>query len=61
MSRDKTDGDAMIQSIKEGEQPLPIVSLMTTTGNVVNVPPVLKDPKLWTVEEKTIQKIARLA
>ncbi|GKB92137.1 hypothetical protein Tco_0964409, partial [Tanacetum coccineum] len=57
---EQTDNDAMIQSIKEGEQPLPTVSPMTTAGNAVNVPPVLKDPKLWTAKEKTIQKIARL-
>ncbi|GJV93500.1 hypothetical protein Tco_1541313 [Tanacetum coccineum] len=58
---EQTDGDAMIQPIKEGEQPLPIVSPMTTAGNAINIPPALNDPKLLTAEEKTIQKIAHLA
>nr|GEV09566.1 cell number regulator 10 [Tanacetum cinerariifolium] len=58
---EQTDGDAMIQSIKEGEQPFLIVSPMTTAGNAIHVPLALKDPKLWTAEEKRIQKIDRLA
>ncbi|GKB54360.1 hypothetical protein Tco_0905113 [Tanacetum coccineum] len=33
---------------------------MSLARTAPNVPPVLKDPKLWTVEEKRIRKINRL-
>nr|GEV81875.1 integrase, catalytic region, zinc finger, CCHC-type, peptidase aspartic, catalytic [Tanacetum cinerariifolium] len=58
---EQTDGDGMKCFLNEGEQPLPTVSIMTTAGNAGNEPPAKKDPKLWNVEEKRIQRIDCLA
>ncbi|GJS38559.1 retrovirus-related pol polyprotein from transposon TNT 1-94 [Tanacetum coccineum] len=55
------DGELLIRSITHCEQPLPVVSQVSLTGTTPNAPPVLKDPKLWTAEEKGIRKIDRLA
>ncbi|GKD48034.1 retrovirus-related pol polyprotein from transposon TNT 1-94 [Tanacetum coccineum] len=57
---DQTDGEAMINSIKNGEHPLPVVAQVSLAGTAPNAPPTLKDPKFWTVEEKKTRKIDRL-
>nr|GEZ31494.1 hypothetical protein [Tanacetum cinerariifolium] len=57
---EQTDGEAMISSIKNGDQPLPVIAQVSLAGNTQNVPPTLKDPKVWTAEEKKIRKIDRL-
>nr|GEV12408.1 copia protein [Tanacetum cinerariifolium] len=57
----KTDGEAMINSIQNGDQPLPIIAQVSLAGNAQNAPPTLKDPKFWTAEEKKTRKIDRLA
>nr|GFA46108.1 hypothetical protein [Tanacetum cinerariifolium] len=49
---EQTDGEAMINSIQNGDQPLPIIAQ--------NAPPTLKDPKFWTAEEKKTRKIDSL-
>nr|GEZ35474.1 UBN2 domain-containing protein [Tanacetum cinerariifolium] len=63
MSRDviTTDGEAMINSIHNGYQPLPVIVQVPLAGNAPNAPPTLKDPKFWTAEEKKTRKIDRLA
>nr|GEV29070.1 retrovirus-related Pol polyprotein from transposon TNT 1-94 [Tanacetum cinerariifolium] len=58
---EQTDGEAMINSIQNGDQPLPINAQVSLAGNAQNAPPTLKDPKFWTAEEKKTWKIDRLA
>nr|GEV24519.1 hypothetical protein [Tanacetum cinerariifolium] len=58
---EQTDGEAMINSIQNGDQPLPVIAQVSLAGNAQNAPPTLKDPKSWTAEEKKIRKIDRLA
>ncbi|GJU83327.1 retrovirus-related pol polyprotein from transposon TNT 1-94 [Tanacetum coccineum] len=58
---EQTDGETMINSIKNGEQPLPVVVQVSLAGTAHNAPPTLKDPKFWTTEEKKTRKIDRLA
>nr|GFA86153.1 hypothetical protein [Tanacetum cinerariifolium] len=58
---EQTDGEAMISSIQNGDQPLSVIAQVSLAGNAQNAPPTLKDPKFWTAEEKKIQKIDRLA
>nr|GEX49504.1 hypothetical protein [Tanacetum cinerariifolium] len=58
---EQTDGEAMINSIQNGNQPLPVIAQVSLARNVENVPPILKDPKFWTAEEKKTRKIDRLA
>nr|GEW29486.1 TRF-like 2 [Tanacetum cinerariifolium] len=56
-----TDGEAMINSIQNGDQPLPVIAQVSLAGTAQNAPPTLKDPKFWTVKEKKTRKINRLA
>nr|GEZ97350.1 hypothetical protein [Tanacetum cinerariifolium] len=58
---EKTNSEAMINSIKNGDQPLPVVSQVSLAETAPNAPPTLKDPKFWTAEEKKTRKIDRLA
>nr|GEV58650.1 hypothetical protein [Tanacetum cinerariifolium] len=58
---EQTDGEVMINSIRNGDQPLPVIAPVSLAGNAQNAPPTLKDPKFWTAEEKKTQKIDRLA
>nr|GEV84525.1 hypothetical protein [Tanacetum cinerariifolium] len=58
---EQTDGEAMINSIQSGDQPLPIIAQVSLARNAQNAPPTLKDLKFWTAEEKKIRKIDRLA
>nr|GFA59698.1 hypothetical protein [Tanacetum cinerariifolium] len=57
----KTDGEAMINSIQIGDQPLPVIAQVSLAGTAQNAPPTLKDPKFWNAEEKKTRKIYRLA
>nr|GEY83465.1 RNA-directed DNA polymerase, eukaryota [Tanacetum cinerariifolium] len=59
--REQTDGEAMINSIQNGDQPLPVIAQVSLAGNAHNAPPTLKDTKFWTAEEKKTRKINRLA
>nr|GEW00706.1 hypothetical protein [Tanacetum cinerariifolium] len=57
---EQTDGEAMINSIQNGDQPLPVIAQVSLAENAQNAPPTLKDPKFWTTEEKKTRKIDRL-
>nr|GEZ53756.1 hypothetical protein [Tanacetum cinerariifolium] len=58
---EQTDGEAMIKSIQNGDQPLSVVAPVSLAGTAKNAPPTLKDPKFWIAEEKKTRKIDRLA
>nr|GEU56364.1 hypothetical protein [Tanacetum cinerariifolium] len=58
---EKTDGEAMIYSIQNGDHPLPVVAQVSLAGTAPNAIPTFKDPKFWTAEEKKTQKIDCLA
>ncbi|GKB80091.1 retrotransposon ORF1, partial [Tanacetum coccineum] len=44
----QTDGKAMINSIQNGDHPLPVIAQVSLAGTAPNAPPTLKDPKFWT-------------
>ncbi|GKA45820.1 retrovirus-related pol polyprotein from transposon TNT 1-94 [Tanacetum coccineum] len=54
---EQKDGEAMINSIKNGKHPLPVVTQVSLAGTAPNAPPTLKYPKFWTAEEKKTRKI----
>nr|GFA05884.1 hypothetical protein [Tanacetum cinerariifolium] len=56
---EQTDGEATINSIQNGDQPLPVVAQVSLVETTQNAPPTLKDPKFWTAEEKKTRKIDR--
>nr|GEX74768.1 hypothetical protein [Tanacetum cinerariifolium] len=58
---EQTNCEAMINSIQNGDQPLPVIAKESLAGNAPNAPPTLKDPKFWTAGEKKTRKIDRLA
>ncbi|GJZ36550.1 hypothetical protein Tco_0582741 [Tanacetum coccineum] len=43
--KDQTDGEAMINSVKNGEHPLHVVAQVSLAGTAPNTPLTLKDPK----------------
>nr|GFD08895.1 hypothetical protein [Tanacetum cinerariifolium] len=43
--KEQTDSEAMINSIQNGDQPLPVIVQVSLAGNSHNAPPTLKDPK----------------
>nr|GEX59627.1 hypothetical protein [Tanacetum cinerariifolium] len=51
----------MINSIHNGDQPLPVITLVSFTRTAHNASPTLKHLKFWIVEEKKTRKIDRLA
>nr|GFC73096.1 hypothetical protein [Tanacetum cinerariifolium] len=57
---EKTDGEAMVNSIQNGDQPLPVIAQVSLARNAQNAPPT-RDLKFWTAEEKKTRKIDRLA
>nr|GEU40006.1 retrovirus-related Pol polyprotein from transposon TNT 1-94 [Tanacetum cinerariifolium] len=57
----KTDGEAMINSIKNGDQPLPRVTQVSIAGTTLTKQPPLKDKSMWSDQEKRVQNIDRLA
>nr|GEY65945.1 hypothetical protein [Tanacetum cinerariifolium] len=54
---EQTNGEAMINSIQNGDHPLPVITQVSLTGTTSNVPPHLKDKSMWTAEEKKIKKL----
>nr|GEX84953.1 retrovirus-related Pol polyprotein from transposon TNT 1-94 [Tanacetum cinerariifolium] len=46
-----TDGEAMINSIHNGDQPLPVIAQVSLTRNAQNAPPTLKDPNNETAKD----------
>nr|GFA27814.1 hypothetical protein [Tanacetum cinerariifolium] len=57
---EQTDGEAMINLIKNGNQPLPHVTQVSIVGTSSTEQPPLKDKSMWSDQEKRIQKIDRL-
>nr|GEX56917.1 hypothetical protein [Tanacetum cinerariifolium] len=55
---EQTDGEAMINSIQNGDHPLPVVAQVSLAGTAPNAIPTLKDPNnvtakdLWDVFER---------
>nr|GEZ90071.1 hypothetical protein [Tanacetum cinerariifolium] len=58
---EQTDREAMINSIKNGDQSLPRVTQVSIAGTSSTEQPPLKDKSMWSDQEKIIQKIDRLA
>nr|GEW99019.1 hypothetical protein [Tanacetum cinerariifolium] len=58
---EQTDGESMINSIKNGDQRLPIVTQVSIAGATSSEQPPLKDKSMWSDQEKKIRKINRLA
>nr|GFA38059.1 hypothetical protein [Tanacetum cinerariifolium] len=58
---EQTNGEAMINSIKNGDQPLPCVTQVSIAGTTSTEQPPLKDKSMWFDQEKRVQKIDRLA
>nr|GEV48672.1 hypothetical protein [Tanacetum cinerariifolium] len=59
--KEQTDGEAMINSIKNGDQPFPVIAQVSLAGNAQNAPPTLKDPNnetakyLWDALERQMR------
>nr|GEY71464.1 hypothetical protein [Tanacetum cinerariifolium] len=58
---EQTNGEVMINSIQNGDQPLPRVSQVSIAGTSSTEQPPLKDKSMWSDQKKRIQKIDRLA
>nr|GEZ64562.1 hypothetical protein [Tanacetum cinerariifolium] len=58
---EQMNGEAMINSIKNGDQPLPTVTQVSIAGATSSKQPPLKDKSMWSDQEKKIRKINRLA
>nr|GEX57977.1 hypothetical protein [Tanacetum cinerariifolium] len=58
---EQTDGEAMINSIRDNDQPLPRVNQVSIAGTSSTEQPPLKDISMWSDQEKKIQNIDRLA
>nr|GEX91259.1 hypothetical protein [Tanacetum cinerariifolium] len=58
---EQTDGEGMINCIKNGDQQLPRVTQVSIAGTSSTEQPPLKDKSMWSDQEKKIQKIDRLA
>nr|GEX67032.1 hypothetical protein [Tanacetum cinerariifolium] len=48
---EQIDGEAMINSIQNGDQPLPVIAQVSLAGNAQNAPPTLKDPNNETAKD----------
>nr|GFC35822.1 hypothetical protein [Tanacetum cinerariifolium] len=58
---EQTDGEAMINSIKNGDQPLPRVTQVSIAETTSTEQPHLKDKSMLSDQEKRVQKIDHLA
>nr|GEZ13518.1 hypothetical protein [Tanacetum cinerariifolium] len=58
---EQTDGEEMINSIKNSDQLLPRVTQVSIAGTTSTEQPPMKDKSMWSDQEKRIQKIDRLA
>nr|GEZ71298.1 hypothetical protein [Tanacetum cinerariifolium] len=58
---EQMDGETMINSIKNGDQPLPCITQVSIAGTTSTEQPPLKDKSMWSDQEKIIQKIDRMA
>nr|GFB72448.1 hypothetical protein [Tanacetum cinerariifolium] len=59
--KEQTDEEAMINSSKNGDQPLPRITQVSIAETSSTEQPPLKDKSMWSDQEKMIQKIDRLA
>nr|GEZ07296.1 putative reverse transcriptase domain, ribonuclease H-like domain, aspartic peptidase domain protein [Tanacetum cinerariifolium] len=59
--KEQTDWEEMINSIKNGDQPLPRLTQVSIAETSSTKQPPLKDKSMWSDQEKKIQKIDRLA
>nr|GEX92916.1 hypothetical protein [Tanacetum cinerariifolium] len=57
----QTDREAMINSIKNGDQQLPCVTQVSIAETTSTEQPPLKDKSMWSDQEKRVQKIDHLA
>nr|GEV12795.1 hypothetical protein [Tanacetum cinerariifolium] len=57
----QTDGEAMINSVKNGDQLLLRVTQVSIAETSSTEQPSLKDESMWSDQDKKIQKIDRLA
>nr|GFC86144.1 hypothetical protein [Tanacetum cinerariifolium] len=51
---EQTDGEAMINSIKNGDQLLPRVTQLSIAGTTSTEQPTLKDKSMWSAQEKRV-------
>nr|GEW72582.1 putative reverse transcriptase domain-containing protein [Tanacetum cinerariifolium] len=58
---EQTDGEAIINLIKNGDELLPRVTQVSIAGTSLTERPPLKDKSMWFDQEKNIQNIDRLA
>nr|GFC44712.1 hypothetical protein [Tanacetum cinerariifolium] len=58
---EQMDEETMINSIKNGDQPLPILTQVLIAGATSSEQPHLKDKSMWSDQEKKIRKIDHLA
>nr|GEU92054.1 hypothetical protein [Tanacetum cinerariifolium] len=58
---EQTNEEAMINSIKNSDQPLPRVTQVSIAGTTSTEQPPLEDKSRWSDQEKRVQKINRLA
>nr|GEZ30101.1 hypothetical protein [Tanacetum cinerariifolium] len=54
---EQTDGEAMINSIKNGDQPLPRVTQVSIAGTSSTEQPLLKDKSIWSDREKRLKRL----
>nr|GFB95248.1 hypothetical protein [Tanacetum cinerariifolium] len=58
---EQKDREAMINSFKNGDQPLPRVTQVSIARTTSTEQPYLKDKSMWSAQEKRVPKIDRLA
>nr|GEY02039.1 reverse transcriptase domain-containing protein [Tanacetum cinerariifolium] len=59
---EQTNGEAMINSIKNDDQPLPrVTTQVSIAGTTSTKQPPLKEKSMWSDQEKRVQKIDHLA
>nr|GFD40117.1 hypothetical protein [Tanacetum cinerariifolium] len=51
---EQTDGEAMINSIKNSDQPLPRVTQVSIARTTSTEQPPLKDKSMWSDQEKRV-------
>nr|GFB22773.1 hypothetical protein [Tanacetum cinerariifolium] len=54
--KEQTDEEVMINSIKNGDQPLPRVTQVSIAGTTSTEQPPLKDKSMWSDQEKRTAK-----
>ncbi|GKC65507.1 hypothetical protein Tco_1098105 [Tanacetum coccineum] len=59
--KEQTDGESMINSIKNGEHPFLVIAQVSLAGTTSNAPHTLKNSKFWTAEQKKNRKIDHFA